>query len=708
MKTSFPLRLLLLTLLGLLVLCIGLNLTASRSLADNEPTDFTLWMDGRMIGSEADLSPEPRGLDSESKSLQTNQANALEEVGNWTLILGEKLILERDVSFKLHFNTSAIHEIEAVVYYSFRDQMGNIHELGDIGATVGPGFPQTIEGDTIIEATGNLDSEVEISTGSKFIMNVWVRIEYNRMAQPGSEDANIWWNSQARDSHSQFNGQMIFLEDNRTIFDNQRVDEGDDKLFIKVNITSAFGADDELYNDLDFESATLTVEDVEEGGDIRDLSIVGKDYIAELSAYWYYQNDRAKEGTYSFIFTITDTRDNTWEGFSDHELEVDYYEVSIALDDIEESDTKQVAKRESANFIFEAANEGNSLDEIAFEISDDSRIPEGWSAELIDYDGPYAVDKGETVSGEVEITPDSTVSGGSYAKIVLLAYSTNDEDNAWDELEVTARMKSYGVELTYTQNFYEIPYMDSDIQNNGFRFNVKIKNTGNDKDTVDISATCTKHDWLVTLLQNDNPLSTITLQSRETQTLEVKVELHNENNGDEAIVTIFGQSTMDPMAADNMTIDLLALVPLEDVINILINDIEVSPETWKEGQDLIVTVTLMNEGGKDAGPFEVQLSEGSVKDTVQVEGLNAMATKEIELIWENPKTGTVEITITVDPRDILNEASRDDNIMVLEFEIVSTGGGGGGDDDDSPGLTLPFAGLTLGTLALARRRKSAA
>jgi len=85
-----------------------------------------------------------------------------------------------------------------------------------------------------------------------------------------------------------------------------------------------------------------------------------------------------------------------------------------------------------------------------------------------------------------------------------------------------------------------------------------------------------------------------------------------------------------------------------------------------------------------------------------------MATKEIVLIWENPKTGTVEITITVDPRDILNEASRDDNIMVLEFEIVSTTATSGGDDDDSPGLTLPFAGLTLGTLALARRRKSAA
>lgn len=703
----FPVRPLLLTLLGFLVLLVGMSLVHTPAQALNEPTEFHLWLDGRMVGGQGDLAPASREIkDYESLGLQTNRANNLEDIANWSIRLGEKMELERDAAFRLHFNTSSVHEIEVVVYYSYRDQEGETHDLGELGTTGGPQFPQTTSGDIVLEANGNLDSQVSIPAGSLFAINLWVRIEYNSFEAPGNEDANLFWDSQAKDSYTRHTARLVFFEDELSIYDNLRVDEGKDKLYLAVNITSSFGV-----IDVDLNSGTIVVNDVDQGGDIRDLAAVGEDYRVVLAAYWHYQEDRVDADTYTFSFSIEDSRGETWYGSSSYDLEVDYFDISIALDSSEETDTKQVAKRESATFYFEATNDGNSLDEIKFMIdTGESRIPSGWTAQLIDYDGPYSVPTGETVSGHVEVTPDSSVPGGSQAKVAIVAVSTNDE-TAYGLLEVTTRMQSYGVKLWIkdNENFREIPFLDPDVKDGGYRFRVVIQNKGNDRDQFELSATCTRTDWLVSLLQNDNTLSSVTLDAQEKQELEVKVELNNENNEDEATINVQAYSAIDPTAKQNLTIDLLALVPLEDVINIMIveDTIDVNPKIWSGKGDLTVTVSVFNEGGKNAGPFQIQLFEGNIlKDTVDVDGLDAQETRDIDLTWKNPKDGVVEITINIDPRRFLDEASRADNIVSVEFEITIDPSANGNGDDDSPALGLILSGLTLVTLAAVLRRRS--
>ena len=162
------------------------------------------------------------------------------------------------------------------------------------------------------------------------------------------------------------------------------------------------------------------------------------------------------------------------------------------------------------------------------------------------------------------------------------------------------------------------------------------------------------------------------------------------------------------MNRSQLTIDLIAYVPLEEVINIKIleDTISVDSTTWTGKGDLTVSVTLLNEGGKRAGAFEVQLFEGSGrKDTVEVDGLGPQEEQEIELKWGNPKEGTVKITINVDPQRFLDEASRADNIASAEFEITVEEDGGDGDDDDSPGPGPVLALLALGTMAAISRRR---
>ena len=698
----FPVRPLLLTLLGLLVLWVGMSLASIPAQAVNEPTEFNLWLDGRLVGGQGDLSPQEREVkDHEMKGLQTNRANNLEDIANWSIRLGEKMELERDAAFKLHFNTTSIHELEAVLYYSYRDQEGETHDLGELGATGGPGRPQTTSGDVVLEASGNLDSQLTIPAGSL----LWVRIDYNLLEAPGNEDANIFWDSQAKDSYTQHTARMVFFEDDLTQFDNQRVDEGKDKLYIEVNLTSAFGA-----VDIGLESGDILIEGVNEGGDVRSIEAVGEDYRVILSGYWHYQDDKVEADTYTFTFSIQDSREGLWYGTSSYELEVDFYDVLIELDTSEETDTKQVSKRESASFFFVVTNQGNSLDDIRFKVDNgESRIPSGWNVSLMDYDGPYSVPTGETVSGSVEITPDSSVPGGSQARVVIRTWSDND-DSVYDELEVTVRMQSYGVQLWIkdSENYREIPFLDPEVREGGYRFRVMLQNKGNDRDEFKISATCTRTDWLVTLLQNDNTLSSVTLDAQERQELEVKVELNNENNEDEASVNVTAYSAIDPDAKQTLTIDLIALVPLEEVINIKILEetIDVDSTVWSGKGELTIMVSLFNEGGKDAGPFQVQLFEGNIlKDTVDVDGLSAQETDDIELKWANPKEGTVEITINVDPRRFLNEASRADNIASAEFEITIEADSGD-DDDDSPGVGLVLTALALvGMAAVSRSRR---
>jgi len=315
--------------LGFLILAILffiITLTAKEGCAENEPTEFTLWMDGELDEhGSANLSMESRqDQDPENISLQTNRANNLEDIANWSIHLGGLLELQRDVEFKLHFTTSPIHEIEAVVYYSYRDQEGKDHDLGELYHTGGPGFPQTTSGDVVIEGSSNLDSQITIPASSNLSINLWIRVDYSRFESPGNESAYLYWNSTEKDSFASHLGRMVFFDEGNTSFsDVDEDDEGEDHIDISVNLTDAFGVDDDDHNDLNFSTAGIMVKEIPAGGDIRNLTIEGEGYTAMLNGSWYHESDDAKEGIYNIIFFIDDLRVNTWYGNSRFYLDDD-------------------------------------------------------------------------------------------------------------------------------------------------------------------------------------------------------------------------------------------------------------------------------------------------------------------------------------------------------------------------------------------------
>lgn len=119
------------------------------------------------------------------------------------------------------------------------------------------------------------------------------------------------------------------------------------------------------------------------------------------------------------------------------------------------------------------------------------------------------------------------------------------------------------------------------------------------------------------------------------------------------------------------------LTVASDEANLLVDEIELSPEDPEPGEHVAFGATVANEGHSDAGPFNVSvLVDGEEVSNHTVESLGAGNETTVTSDAWNATEGDHTVRIVLDTEDAVNESDEDDNTAQRAFTVASA------DEDD--------------------------
>jgi outer membrane protein assembly factor BamB/Fe-S cluster assembly iron-binding protein IscA len=92
--------------------------------------------------------------------------------------------------------------------------------------------------------------------------------------------------------------------------------------------------------------------------------------------------------------------------------------------------------------------------------------------------------------------------------------------------------------------------------------------------------------------------------------------------------------------------------------------ISLQPTTLHLNQPNTLTATIRNDGGGNASAFNVSLKLGeSLIGTKTVDALNIDEEKSVDFTWTPTSPGTFNLTVTVDPENVIDEFDETNNVM---------------------------------------------
>ena len=291
--------------------------------------------------------------------------------------------------------------------------------------------------------------------------------------------------------------------------------------------------------------------------------------------------------------------------------------------------------------------------------------------------------------------------------------STGDSQVS-EEVRLETTVRTYGVAFVSPPDEISIDPESLDIDGY-YRFNVKLRNTGSDKDTYKLDATTARSDWTVRVEFGGNVIQSLTIEKSQTETVEIVLKPINyeDSLGDSVGFLLTADSVSPGDGSSTLSMDLIMFIPLDRVtdLSVSIDDVLINgkPQSLLTQDDLSsdepiqLQVTVHNNGGKSTGAFGVKLYLGQlvIDEYTVSQGVSGFGSEPVILNWENPSSGSSTLKIFVDFEQEVDElnSNRIDNTLSLPIFVSekTTIGEGSGDD---PLLIGPSSIVTFSIIAL--------
>ena len=530
---------------------------------------------------------------------------------------------------------------------------------------------------------------------------------------PDTDNRTVWVKGGSADFDSSFtiNFRHVNIDNDYTgYFSNDRVDEvGGDSLFIKVNVTNALGADN-----LDISTASIEIQGVAGEGSFKE-SILVKDkhsYAKYIQGTWWYQEDQGIfTGSYNIEFSIKDIWGNEWSSQISYDLIVDEYDLGIEFGEGYSTDG-QLPRGGKVDYEFMVHNRGNTRDIFEVELDDDD-LPSGWEATLLSQE---TLDLPEGLYGYVQVRVEAPVSapGGSDEIVKVIVTSTGDSQVS-EEVRLETTVRTYGVAFVSPPDEISIDPESLDIDGN-YRFSVKLRNTGSDKDTYKLDATTARSDWTARVEFGGNVIQSLTIEKSQTETVEIVLKPINyeDSLGDSVGFLLTADSVSPGDGSSTLSMDLIMFIPLDRVtdLSVSIDDVLINgkPQSLLTQDDLSsdepiqLQVTVHNNGGKSTGAFGVKLYLGQlvIDEYIVSQGVSGFGSEPVILNWANPSSGSSTLKIFVDFEQEVDElnSNRIDNTLSLPIFVSEKTTIGEGTSGDDPLLIGPSSIVTFSIIAL--------
>jgi len=640
-----------------------------------------------------------------------NQANTFYPLVSWQIDMRGPLDLGDYYSYVFWVESTNVQEISFRTTLYIRTQEG-YNNLSIDEVTKTSGFGSFLSENYTIELEESDIDKSLFPDGVPAYTELGLRLETSVTWAPDTDNRTVW----VKGAHTDFLSSFIFdfkhvnIENDDNYFSNDRVDAIDeDSLFIKVNVTSALGADI-----LDSSSAEIEIEGISGGGQFKD-SILLKDKNTNakyLQGKWWYQEDNSvTTGNYVIKFSLKDFYGNTWTTSFSYYLEVDQYDLEIEFAE-GSSANGQLPKGGKTDYFFKILNTGNTRDIFMITI-DDSDLPPGWDINL---QSDSSVDLQRDQFSEVQIRVKAPVSarGGSTERVTITITSSGNE-NIFEEVNLDTTVRTYGVAFVSLPDEIRIDPDELDAQGY-YEFDFSIRNLGSDKDTFELSMAQDK--WpLKTFVTPDGREDVYQYTLSKSETLKIGIRIapsnYDDSFGEPYTLFLNAQSISPGDASASAEIDLIMEIPAEKLIDLSVSKDEVlinnkpfdllELDELQEGIPISIQLTINNLGGKSAGSFGVTLYEGSLKldDSSVQQGIGSFGSVIVIFNIENPAEGLLSLKVNVDYLEQTDDFLRGNNKIELLLPIVEKASSGSSEDDNGTSLLFgPTSLLTTSVLVV--------
>ncbi|MFL2944573.1 MAG: hypothetical protein ACJZ33_00845 [Candidatus Poseidoniales archaeon] len=680
-----------------LMLCaFAFLIIASPSQAeDNEYADVGIYFDKVGFGDTYELTTEEPTSEKPKywKAYdEPGQENSFYPLVTWQMNLGGPINLGDSLSYIIWVESTNVQEIRfrTTLFISTPEGMSNI-SVDEVTKTAG--FGTFLNRNYTLELEDSSIDTSDFPDGVPAYTTIGFKLETSVTWAPDTDNRTAWIKAASSRGCGNDSGTVacdsLFLMNVRHVeimddylgyFSNDRVEEmGGDSLFIKVNVSNAFGADN-----LDSESAIIEIQGISDGGSFKN-SILAKDkhtYAKYIQGTWYYQEDQnIVTGVYEIEFSIRDVYGNIWTAALDYNLVVDEYGLEIEFSD-GDSSSGQLPKGGKVDFEFLVYNRGNTRDIYTIEL-DDSSLPSSWEATLT---SQSSLDIGMDLYNYVKVKLEAPVSatGGSNEYVNIIITSTSNSEVS-QTVKLDATVRTYGVVFLSPPDKINIDPDALDIDGY-YSFSINLRNTGSDKDTYRLDATTARSDWSIRIEIDEIEVSAITLEKSQTQKIDLVLRpLNYENTLGEPVGLLLTADSISPGdGSATLSSDIILDIPLDRISDLAVNIEDVSingkqlslltENDLSSTEPIQIRLTVYNNGGKSTVPFGVKLLDKNGKELdeyILEQGISGFGNEPVVLTWSNPSSGFNLLKIRVDLDQVVSESiySLSDNSLDIPFTI---------------------------------------
>jgi len=677
---------------------------------DNEYADVGIYFDKVGFGDTYDLTTEEPTSEKPKywKAYdEPGQENSFYPLVTWQMNLGGPINLGDSLSYIIWVESTNVQEIRfrTTLFISTPEGMSNI-SVDEVTKTAG--FGTFLSRNYTLELEDSSIDTSDFPDGVPAYTTIGFKLETSVTWAPDTDNRTAWVKAASSRGCGNDSGTVacdsLFLMNVRHVeimddylgyFSNDRVEEmGGDSLFIKVNVSNAFGADN-----LDSESVIIEIQGISDGGSFKN-SILAKDkhtYAKYIQGTWYYQEDQnIVTGVYEIEFSIKDVYGNIWTAALDYNLVVDEYGLEIEFSD-GDSSSGQLPKGGKVDFEFLVYNRGNTRDIYTVEL-DDSSLPSSWEATLT---SQSSLDIGMDLYNYVKVKLEAPVSatGGSNEYVNIIITSTSNSEVS-QTVKLDATVRTYGVVFLSPPDKINIDPDALDIDGY-YSFSINLRNTGSDKDTYRLDVTTARSDWSIRIEIDEIEVSAITLEKSQTQKIDLVLRpLNYENTLGEPVGLLLTADSISPGdGSATLSSDIILDIPLDRISDLAVNIEDVSingkqlslltENDLSSTEPIQIRLTVYNNGGKSTVPFGVKLLDKNGKELdeyILEQGISGFGNEPVVLTWSNPSSGFNLLKIRVDLDQVVSESiySLSDNSLDIPFTISEeTIGSIESDDTDS-------------------------
>jgi uncharacterized repeat protein (TIGR01451 family) len=340
-------------------------------------------------------------------------------------------------------------------------------------------------------------------------------------------------------------------------------------------------------------------------------------------------------------------------------VKVPTYAISISVDDA----SKNIKPNGMVEYKLTITNRGNDENNVNLSISDiidveTNENARNWTAFLNQYTFWNIPPKG-SIPAILNLSAPakrSEARANDQVLVAVTAKSGNDPSQVDIVGMTTTVTRIYEFSITVDQSSFEMNPQD----NRTTSFNVKVKNNGNDDDTVNIEISGSGF-WFIEYN------STLDLKLDEEKEFKVKL------TADEFIpagrnIFLINVTSIDDKGLATKTVELEILRP--DLA--FLSNVTMTPEEPKIGEEIMFRAVVQNLGSVDVELFILEFwVDGLFVDSEQQFDLLIGNQVQVNFNWTPTKLGQYKLEFKLDPQDLLVETDEENNYrsIDLDFEI---------------------------------------